>query len=401
MSTENAIQVTMLGGCSLSYCGVTLDGNSVRSKRIWTLLEYLISYRFRCIPQDELFDLLYGEDKSSTPDGALKTLVHRAREALSKLGLADGKEIILKCAGGYRWNPAIALELDTERFEGLLRDASLSTADAEKQLGLRLEALKLYRGDFLPEASADIWAMSTNTYFHYRYMTAVNETLETLIGRKRYDEAMSVAERAIALDPYTESLYFNLILALINTNRLQAAREQYESMERLFYGEFGAAPSNEMQAVYKQLLKQETGAEKSMAAVKDELIGSDGGNGAFYCEYEIFRDIVKREMVSAKRSGGAVHIGLISTDEKEGRQLTPKTRETAMRRLRACIGSGIRGSDVFSRCSVSQYVVLLPSTDAEGCEQLLERVIKKYRRENPHSPARVCFSLQKVEPREA
>lgn len=388
----------MLGGCSLTYNGKTLDGKNVRSKRIWTLLEYLITYRFRCIPQDELIDFMYQEDKGGVPSGALKTLIHRAREVLTSLGFADGKEIILKCANGYRWNPALPMELDTERFDSLLREASLCTEDEEKRLRLRLNALELYRGDFLPDAAADIWAMSINTYFHFQYMSAVNEVLEALIGRGCYCEVVELVEKAIAIDPYVESLYYNLILALMNTNRMQAAREQYERMKRLFYAEFGIAPSKELQSLYKKLVKSENGVEKDMNVVSAELCDSKTEGGAFFCEYEIFQDVFRKELSAAKREGRSLHICLVNADGKEGETLSPQKQDTVMRRLCSVLGSNMRGGDVFSRYSVSQFIVLLPLANQKDSENVLERVVKKFRHDNPHSPASVSCSLQTIDP---
>ena len=398
MSEEKSIQVSMLGGCSLSYDGRTIDGKLVRSKRIWTLLEYLITYRVRCVPQDELIDLLYQEDKSGTPAGALKTLVHRAREALSRLGFADGKELIIKCAGGYRWNPEIPIALDTERFEKLLREASLCAADGEKQLQLRLEALELYRGDYLPEAATEIWAMSTATYFRFRYMKAVNEVLEALTEKERFDEVISLAGKAIAIDPYDEALYLNLILALVNMNRIQSAREQYESMTRLFYGELGVSPSKELQSLYKKLIKLENGVEKDLDVVSAELCGTQTANGAFFCEYEIFRDIFRLERSRAGRDGRSLHICLINAESRQGNPLTAKAQNTVMRRLCTCIGKNLRGGDVYSRYSVSQFIVMLPLASRESSEKVLERVARCFRRDNPHSSAAVTYSLRTVEP---
>ncbi|MFB0921092.1 MAG: BTAD domain-containing putative transcriptional regulator [Oscillospiraceae bacterium] len=397
MGEKKAIQVSMLGGCSLTYNGKTIDGKNIRSKRIWTLLEYLITYRFRCVPQDELIDLLYQEEKSGLPSGALKTLVHRAREALTALDMVEGKDIILKCAGGYRWNSDLPMELDTERFENLLREASLCTEDMQR-LRLRLAALELYKGDYLPDAAADIWAMSINTYFHYRYMSAVNEVLETLVGRGSFDEVVGLVEKAIAIDPYVESLYYNLILALMNTNRVQAAREQYERMKRLFYGEFGIAPSRELQALYKKLVKSENGVEKDMRVVSAELCKSKTESGAFFCEYEIFQDVFRRELSAARRGARPIHICLINADGKEGQALSPQKQDTVMRRLCSCIRKNLREGDIFSRYSVSQFILLLPLASYKDSEKVLERVIKKYRHDNPHSPAEVNCSLQTIEP---
>lgn len=295
-------------------------------------------------------------------------------------------------------NPDLPIELDTERFESLLREASLCSEDGENRLRLRLKALELYKGDFLPDAAADIWAMSINTYFHFRYMSAVNEVLEALVGRGNFDEVVGLAEKAIAIDPYAESLYYNLILALMNTNRMQAAREQYERMKRLFYGEFGIAPSKELQALYKKLVKSEKGVEKDMKVVSAELCQSKADSGAFFCEYEIFEDVFRKEFSAARRDGKPIHICLINADGKEGEALSPQKQDTVMRRLCSCIKKNLREGDIFSRYSVSQFILLLPLASYKDSEKVLERVIKKYRHDNPHSPAAVSCSLQTIEP---
>lgn len=286
MGDLKPIQVSLLGGCNLTYNGSTIDGKNVRSKRIWTLLEYLIIYRFRCVAQEELIDLLYREDVSGTPAGALKTLVHRAREVLSRLGFADGKEMIIRCSVGYRWNPEIPLEIDTELFEELIRRLKHLKATKTNSFCSVFLRLTFTRGDFLPEAATEIWAMSIATYFHFQFMNVVNEVLQELVERNRFGEVVSVAGKAIAVDPYDEGLYFNLILALANTNRIQAARAQYESMTKLFYGEFGVAPSKELQSLYKKLVKSENAVEKDLVIVSADLCEGEVKSGAFFCEYE-------------------------------------------------------------------------------------------------------------------
>ena len=391
------IQVSMLGGCSLTYNGSTIDGKLVRSKYIWTLLEYLITYRFRCVAQEELFDLLYSEDKSGTPSGALKTLIHRARETLGRLGFADGKELIIKCAGGYRWNPDVPLEIDTVRFESLIREASALGKDKDEQLKLRLAALDLYKGDYLPEAVTDIWAMSTATYFHFQYMTVVNDVLRELVERERFGDVVSVAGKAIIIDPYDEALYFNLILALANTNRMQAARAQYESVSKLFYGEFGIAPSKELQALYKSLVKSNNGVEKDLSVVSADLCAGEMESGAFFCEYEFFRDIFRLERASAARDGRSIHICIINTDDKDGQPLQKRAQNTAARRLSDCIRNNLRTEDVFSRYSVSQFIILLPLSSRENSEKVIERIVRRFRRENSHSPAALTYSVRTVE----
>ncbi|MGI5984524.1 MAG: SARP family transcriptional regulator [Clostridiales bacterium] len=397
MSDRKAMQVSMLGGCSLAYGGSTLDGKSVRSRQIWTLLEYLITYRFRCVAQEELIDLLYMEEKIKTPLSALKTLIHRARAELSSLGIMDGKEMIQKCTGGYRWNPDIPLEIDTERFEELVKKASLYEFDGENQLRLRLEAIDLYKGDFLPDAAGDIWAMSITAYYRFLYMDLVHSVLAALIERDMYEDVISVAGKALSIDPYDESLYVNLILALINTNQAQAARTRYEKMMKLFYSELGVTPSKELQALYKKLLESDNGVETDLDVIKSQMKEMDGAKGAFFCEYAFFKDVYRLEARSAAREGGCVHICLISISGKDGRPPAQKVRNEAMRKLSECIRKSLRRGDVYSRYSISQFVILLPLTSYENGKAVLERIKHRFRRDYPRLPVSVTYSLQEVE----
>ncbi len=391
------IQVSLLGGRSLTYNGNTIDGRNIRSKRIWTLLEYLITYHFGCVAQDELVDLFYREDNGGTPSGALKTLVHCAREALSQLGLADGKEMSLRCVGGCGKNPDIPLEIYTERFAGLIREAVEPEKDKDKQQWLWLAALDLYKGDFLPEASTEIWAMSIATYFHFQYMNIVKTALSDFTERGSFDDAVLIAGRAIAIAPYDEALYYNLISALEKTNRLQADRAQYENMTKLFYGEFGVTPSRELQALYKKLAKSDNGVEKDLGVDSADLCEEKVRSGAFLCEYEFFWDIFMLERSSAARDGRPVNICLISTEDKERNPLRKKAQNDVMRKLCDYICNNLRSGDVLSRYGVSQYIVLLLISSCESCEKAIERVFRLFRRDNSRSPAAITYSLQTVE----
>ena len=82
MNAKPTLHINMLGGCSLSYGEKTIDDASHHTKKPWMLLEYLITFRNREIPVEELMDLLYPGDRGVNPAGALKTLVYRVRSML-------------------------------------------------------------------------------------------------------------------------------------------------------------------------------------------------------------------------------------------------------------------------------------------------------------------------------
>lgn len=387
----------MFGGCSLTYKDKTIDSKKIHSKRIWTLLECLITYRNKKISQNDLIELLYPEDKSETPLSALKTLVHRARAVLDELNYMDSKSIILQCSGGYIWNPDIPLVIDTEDFENTIKKADLIDTDVNTKLHLLLASLDLYKGDFLPDSIMETWALSINAYYRFLYMDTVKLALRLLSESNKFNDVISVAQKAITIDPYEESLYYHLIIALANTNQVNMARSQYEKMTKLFYSKFGVTPSKELQSVYKMLLKSDNGVEKDLGIIKIQMLDEENIRGAFCCEYEVFKDMYRVEARSAARKGRPVHVCLMNVNGREGKTLSKKTQNVIMQKLSNCIQSSLRSGDVYSRYSISQYIILLPSTTFENGEMVLERIVKKFRQDNPRSLAAINYSLQAID----
>lgn len=395
MDGADYIQVTMLGGCSLEFKGNRLDGKNLRSRRIWTLLEYLLAHRMRNVAQAELIELLYPNDKSDQPLSALKTLVHRARVALKVLGY-PGEELILQSAGGYAWNPAVPLRLDVDDFSDLIAQASAQEEDRQRRLSLWLRAINLYQGDFLPNSADDTWTVSQSAYYRYLYMNAVVSALEELMERGRHTEVISLAQSAISIDQYEERLYYYLILALAESNQLATAKAQYDSMTHLFYHEFGVTPSKNLQALYKRISQTEQGVETNLHNIKSQMLEEGERKGAFYCEYEFFKDIYRLEQRSASRSGAAVQVCLLCLQGKNGKSLSKKTRDTAMKQLAESVQEALRSGDVYARYSISQYIILLPSATRANGKMVMERILDKFRRKHPASPAEIYYSLQDV-----
>ena len=395
--TDDKLYINMLGGCSLRYRDCTIDSKAIRSKRIWTLIEYLVTYRSREVTQDELIDLLYPDDRSDTPLNALKTLVHRARGVLNELHFADGKEIIRQCPGGYVWNSELPTEVDADVFESILNEASAAEEDPEAQLTLRMKAIELYKGDFLPEASADTWVVPITAYYRFLYVNAVNAVLEALAERNRWQDLVSAAQRAIAIDPYEERLYYYLILALASTDQVAAAKAQYDSLTDLLHREFGVAPSKELQALYKKVAKTGNGIENDLGVIKEQMKEESKKHGAFFCEYDFFKEVYQLEVRSAARMGKPIHLCLLSVEDRHGQTMTRRTLENVMKKLSESIKRSLRSGDVYSRYSAAQYVILLPQANYENSKMVMERIVRSYKLDHTHSPAKLEYTIQAID----
>lgn len=86
---NHVIRATMLGKFTLMQEGmnapavVSLAG---RSRRLWTLVAYLILQRARGVSTQELIDLLWPDAEGSNPASTLQNNVSRSRNSLAEMG---------------------------------------------------------------------------------------------------------------------------------------------------------------------------------------------------------------------------------------------------------------------------------------------------------------------------
>lgn len=388
----------MLGEFSVSCGEHVVTDQENRSRKVWMLLAYLIQFRNREIPQSELIDLLWAEeDDSNNPANALKTVLHRVRSILNRLEVVDGHQLILRRPDGYCWNIDLPCSVDVDEFEAVCQQGRAS-ADFNIRLACFRRAASLYKGDFLPKLAGDHWVMVLNTYYRRMYSEMIHELLAMLVQAGENQEIISVAANAIRIDPYDESFYYYQIKALVDSGNQRSAMAEYEKMNELFFSKFGVTPSDELKALYRQIVKSSNAMEIDLGVIKEHLRESSLTDGAFYCEYEFFKDVYRIEARSASRTGSTIHLGLVTMSDLNGEQLSQRKLNLNMGKLQDLIQSSLRRGDVYAKYSVSQFIIMLPYANYENSCMVLERIIKRFQRENSHSPAVLRYSVQPLEP---
>ena len=393
------LYINMLGGTSLTYMGKTINDQNIRSKKFWLLLEYLISFRNRDISQQELLDLIYPEGKSENPGNALKTLMHRIRNVLDELGYTNSRDMIIQTRGTYAWNINMDYTIDVDEFETLCNKGNSPWAPEEEKLESYTKAIEIYKGDFLHKAALESWAVQFNVFYHTLYCNIVHKTVELLKKRNEHDAIIEICQKALNIDAFDEFLYYNLILAMINVNNLQAALTEYRKMSNLFYKEFGVNPSKDITKLYKEIIKTSKKVETDLNVIKESLNENLEGGGAFFCEFEIFKDIYNLETKSTPRTGETVYLCLLTLTSSNGGLPSIKLLNTYMDKLRDCVKKSLRENDLFAQYSVSQYILLLPLTTYENGEMAINRILKSFHRLYPYCPLTIAYSLQQLDTR--
>ena len=383
-----------LGEFSICYRGKEINEQSKRSRKIWALLQYLITFHNREISQNELIELLWPGGESTNPSGALKTQLYRLRTMLNESGL-PGDEIIVNTAGTYAFNDSLDCEIDSDLFEQSVKQSAACYSEKEK-LAAYMKAIDIYRGDFLT-GSTESWVVPINAYYHTMYTRVVRSTLEILSSFKRYGEMVEICRKAMKIERLDETIHAYYMRALLESGDKEAAKAHYLYVLDLFYNHEGINPSQEFIALYGEIVKSENNYGADVSAVRIEMEEKGESEGAFYCEYDAFKHIYQLEVRESRREGRTVYLCVITASDCEEGKTAQKQQNRAMQRLQKTIAGCLRTSDVYSRFSATQFVMVFPGANEQICENIMRRIIRHFKRDNPKSKTLLMYSYERAD----
>ena len=388
------LKIQMLGGFSLKLDDRELQDTDTRSKKVWVLLAYLIIHREQTVTQRTLIDLLWGDEPESTnPENALRITMHRTRTLLEQLSPELGRGLILRRKGGYQWNGGG--KVDSERFEALCRQ---NAEDPELRLRNLLEAISLYRGDFLPHQSGEVWVVPIASYLHNLFLSAAQEAVELLIQRGRNQEAAGVCRRCLALEPYHEGFCRELMQLLAAAGDRRGAAEAYDRLSKRLFDDFGISPSEQTRTVYRAAVHSPENRVLSIDEVMGTVRESDAPSGALQCDFDYFRILCYALSRAMERSGNAAHVVLLDVISTAERELPRQSIDRVMGQLSQQIRLSLRRGDVFCQCSISQFAVLLGRANFENSQVICDRILRAFHRAYPYAPVRITYQVRPLSP---
>ena len=392
------LEISMLGEFSIRREQRIINDQANRMKKVWLLLAYLIYSRNSQITQGNLVSLLQGvkvSDPLEDPSGRLKALFYRARTMLDDLFPDAGHTLILNKNGNYSWNTQYPISLDVEEFDRL---CTAPAENDESRLSQYLQALSLYKGDFLPKLSMEPWVMPINSYYHQLFLDTAQRALAMLEEAGRWEEACDLCARALKIEPYSEELYQHRMRCLLAQGDRESVLALYEQMSELLFDTFGVMPSDESRRLYREATKLSNDRSISLSAVREQLREPAPAKGALFCEYDFFRMLYQVQARSILRSGDVIHIALLSLHGEDRQALPRRSLDIAMENLKELILSNLRQGDVVSQCNMSQLVIMLPQANYENSCAVCKRIEKAFYRQYPHTPARIHTSVHPLEP---
>jgi len=393
---QEILQVCMLGKFTLSYGDKQISCDNNRSKQIWNILAYLIYNKGKIVSSDELMTLMWNSDKSDNPPGAMRTAMHRVRSLLESLMPEFGRNLLIYKNGGYMWNPEIEIYLDVDEFEKYLSHMNGETA--EENIDTYIAALNLYEGDFLSVQSSEAWVVPLQAYYHNIYEEIIAKAMPALEKTKKYFEAELICRKALKIDQYSEQMYQYLMRFLLNMNKRQEVVTVYEDMSKLLLATFGVMPDQESRALYREALQTVNSRVLSPEDMMEQLTENEEIKGALICDFDFFRMLYQAQARMVVRTGDAIHVALISLKSRGTKEVSQKSVALAMDNLEEHMSHALRKGDVITRCSASQFIIMLPQANFENSCKVCDRFVSSFERKYPHSPVYIDFHVNSLLP---
>jgi DNA-binding SARP family transcriptional activator len=340
-----------------------------KASKIWKLIQYLVINRRKMVSQDELMDVFFNSDAVGNPGSSVRTMVYRARTLLAESGFAFADDVILSGSNGYSWNSALRCSVDAEEFEALCKKVTSITA-TEERLEALLQACELYRGDFLPNSSSEMWVMPLARWYRSMYFNCVHEALVLLNEVGRSYDAEELCVKALRMDPFDERILECYLRALLALGKNAEALEEYKRMESMFYDELGVDFSDNLRALYGLIQQSDIKEQLSLEATLKGWLEAADFPGAYYCDLSVFKIVYQIEARSTYRSGRTTFIVRFDTKHE------PSTKNSGiMNQLGNAIAQTLRKGDIYTRSSPSQYMLMLHKLTYENCKLLVNRIL--------------------------
>ncbi|MDD5934235.1 MAG: BTAD domain-containing putative transcriptional regulator, partial [Clostridiales bacterium] len=309
---EDLLFVKTFGGFSIEYKGITISDQDNRSKKLWTLIEYIMINHKNDLTITSMIELLWPNDTdSASPMNALKVCLHRSREILNRLNY-PAKDLIVHKHNSVFWNKNIPLQLDCEQFEYYCKQAEQTILSADEKINLYEKAFALYHGDFLPKNCEDDWVLPITSYYHTLYITSVQKFLSILYTNHYYEKMVTYAYQAARIEEYNENIQYYLILGLHCSGNNQAALSQYEHIIKLLYNDFGVNPSEDLKQLYLRIIKENNTPETDLNIIQQTLKEKETQPRSYECDYAIFEHLYQIQARSMERTGLTFFLCLIT-----------------------------------------------------------------------------------------
>ncbi|MEG2507087.1 MAG: hypothetical protein RSA93_05385, partial [Longicatena sp.] len=161
-----------------------------KSTQVIILLAYLIVFRGTMITKNRLIEVLWPNDESDNPEGALRNLIYRARKELACFFPNDSKKLcIISKGNAYAWNSELDCNIDIDKLKDISK-AIVEEKDTEQIYKYTMNLLTNYDDEFLYEFCNEEWVALEKAKLEKTKYKAISYACQKFINDKRFEDVI-------------------------------------------------------------------------------------------------------------------------------------------------------------------------------------------------------------------
>lgn len=248
----NTVRVCLFGEFQIQWGEENLT--DLYPRKTQELLCYLLLYRDRCHPRENLASLLWGDTSTTLSKKYLRQALWQFQNTLrSQIELVH-HDVLLVDAERLRINPDADLWLDVAVFErAIVRTQGIAGATLDTQQAQTLSsAADLYRGDLL-EGWFDDWCLYERERLQNMYLSLLDKIMDYCEAHNECEIGLDIGSRILRYDGARERTHRRLMRLYYLSGDRTAALRQYDRCVRALHRELAVKPAARTTALFQQI----------------------------------------------------------------------------------------------------------------------------------------------------
>jgi DNA-binding SARP family transcriptional activator len=232
------------------------------SSKLQELLSYLLLYRGRPHPRENLAALLWGDTPTAQSKKYLRQSLWQLQSALNSQTEPSGNHILLVETDWININPEADFWLDVAEFEDAYADVEgVPGAALDEVTADRLKsAVKLYKGDLMEGCYQD-WCLYERERLQNMYLSMLDKLMLFCEAHKQYETGLQYGIRILNFDRAREHTHRRLMRLRYLAGDRTGALRQYEQCCKALDEELGVKPAPKTLALCERMrANQDSGA---------------------------------------------------------------------------------------------------------------------------------------------
>jgi DNA-binding SARP family transcriptional activator len=238
------LRVQTLGAFRAWRGETEIDPREWKRDKARQLFQLFLTRRGRLLQREEITDVLWPALPPENADRDFKVALSALNKALEPARPPDAPSAYIAREGQtYFLRPGADLWLDAAAFEQACKAGLRPAISPDDAIGHLQTALRLYVGDYLPEALYEDWLSAERERLLTLCLRAADRLAGLLFERGQIDEGLTVCQAILARDPCWERAYRLMMAAHARQGNRPQALQVYQRCVAVLRAELDVAPS--------------------------------------------------------------------------------------------------------------------------------------------------------------